>query len=123
MAKCFVENELAVPADGDDAAEIPVADIRRAVMLTGGSVAATGEAQVFDPAARVGIKRGTHTGYQFGPSGAMLAARQSTGAYREGNAAELRTLPGQTGLWFRMTSGTWKGYWLRASNVVTLVSG
>ena len=27
-------------------------------------------------------------------------------------------MPGQTGLWFRMTSGAWKGYWLRASNVV-----
>jgi hypothetical protein len=94
-----------------------------AVMLAGGSVTATGEDRVFDPAARVGIKKGTHTGYRFGPSGAMLAARQSTGVYREGNAAELRALPGQTGLWFRMTSGTWKGYWLRASNVVTLVSG
>jgi Bacterial Ig-like domain len=93
-----------------------------AVMLAGGSVAETGEDQAFDPAARVGIKKGTHTGYQFGPAGEMRAARQSTGAYREGNAAELRALPGQTGLWFRMTSGTWKGYWLRASTVVTLVS-
>ena len=93
-----------------------------AVMLPGGSAAEAGEDQVFDPPARVGIKKGTHTGYQFGPTGEMLAARQSTGAYREGNAAELRALPGQTGLWFRMTSGTWKGYWLRASTVVTLVS-
>ncbi|HEX6474640.1 MAG TPA: Ig-like domain-containing protein [Candidatus Limnocylindria bacterium] len=93
-----------------------------AVVLAGGSVTSTGGDQVFDPVARVGIKKGTHTGYQFGPAGEMLATRQSTGAYREGNAAELRALPGQTGLWFRMTSGTWKGYWLRASDVVFLVT-
>jgi hypothetical protein len=79
--------------------------------------------QVFDPPARVGAKRGTHTAYTFGPSGAMTAARTSTGWYREGDAAELRALPGQTGKWFRMTSGPWRGYWLRASSVVTLVSG
>ncbi len=53
----------------------------------------------------------------------MTGTRTSTGLYREGNAAELRALPGQTGQWFRMTSGPWKGYWLRASTVVTLVSG
>jgi len=92
-----------------------------AVMLPGGTVASTGD-QVFDPAARVGIKKGTHTGYQFSPAGEMLAVRQSTGGYREGNATELRALPGQTGLWFRMTSGTWNGYWLRSSSVVALVS-
>jgi hypothetical protein len=53
----------------------------------------------------------------------MTGTRTSTGLYREGNAAELRALPGQTGQWFRMTSGPWKGFWLRASNVVMLVSG
>ena len=94
-----------------------------AVSLPGGSAAAAPGDQVFSPPARVGVKKGTHTGYAFGPSGAMTGTRTSTGVYREGNAAELRALPGQTGLWFRMTSGTWKGYWLRASSVVTLVSG
>ena len=74
-----------------------------------------GSDQVFSPPARVGVKKGTHTGYTFDASGAMTGTRTSTGLYREGNAAELRALPGQTGLWFRMTSGTWKGYWLRAS--------
>ncbi len=94
-----------------------------AVSLPGGSVAATGSDQVFSPPARVGVRRGTHTAYTFDATGAMIGTRTSTGVYREGNAAELRALPGQTGRWFRMTSGTWKGYWLRASDVVTLVPG
>ena len=94
-----------------------------AVMLPGGSVAAMESDQVFSPPARVGAKKGTHTAYTFDASGAMTGARTSTGLYREGNAAELRALPGQTGQWFRMTSGPWKGYWLRASTVVTLVAG
>ena len=95
-----------------------------AVSLPGGSAAAVGENQVFDPPARVSIKKGTHTGYTFGASGELLATRTATAAFnREGDAAELRALPGQTGMWFRMTSGTWKGYWLRASTVVSLVSG
>jgi len=95
------------------------------VSLAGGSVAAmdTGMEQGFSPPARVGAKRGTHTAYSFGPSGEMTAARTATGLYREGNAAEQRSLPGQTGMWFRMTSGPWKGYWLRGSSVVTLVTG
>jgi hypothetical protein len=96
-----------------------------AVSLPGGAVTATGAGadQVFNPPARVGARKGTHTAYTFGPSGAMTGTRTSTGFYREGDAAELRALPGQTGLWFRMTSGTWNGYWLRASTVVVLVSG
>ncbi|HKO34784.1 MAG TPA: Ig-like domain-containing protein [Candidatus Limnocylindria bacterium] len=94
-----------------------------AVSLPGGSVAAVSSDQVFNPPARVGAKKGTHTAYTFDASGAMTGTRTSTGLYREGNAAELRALPGQTGQWFRMTSGPWKGYWLRASTVVTLVSG
>jgi hypothetical protein len=93
-----------------------------AVSLPGGSVATTGGDEAFDPPARVGARKGTHTAYTFSPSGAMSGTRTSTGRYREGNAAELRALPGQTGRWFRMTSGPWKGYWLRASTVVALVS-
>ena len=91
--------------------------------LPGGSVASMGSDQVFSPPARVGARKGTHTAYTFDASGAMTGTRTSTGLYREGNAAELRALPGQTGQWFRMTSGPWKGYWLRASTVVTLVAG
>jgi hypothetical protein len=94
-----------------------------AVSLPGGSVSAAGEDQVFVPVAQVAIRRGTHTAYTFGASGALTGTRTSTGSYREGSAAEQRALPGQTGMWFRMTSGSWKGYWLRASTVVTLISG
>ena len=65
-----------------------------AVSLPGGSAAAAPGDQVFSPPARVGVKKGTHTGYAFGPSGGMTGTRTSTGVYREGNAAELRALPG-----------------------------
>jgi hypothetical protein len=95
-----------------------------AVVLDGSTVAAAPEAQVFDPSAVVTIRKGTHTGYTFSTSGAMKATHTSTAVgNREADAAELRALPGQTGMWFRMTSGAWQGYWLRASSVVSLASG
>ena len=64
-------------------------------LAPGGSAAAAPGDEVFNPPARVGVKKGTHTGYAFGPSGAMTGTRTSTGVYREGNAAELRALPGR----------------------------
>lgn len=94
-----------------------------AVSLTGAAAATPDEAQVFSPAARVRIKKGTHTGYTFSATGAMTGSRTATTLYREADTTERRALPGQTGLWFKVTSGTWSGYWLRASNVVVLVSG
>jgi hypothetical protein len=39
---------------------------------------------------------------------------------RRAYAGELRSLPGQTGLWFHITAGSWSGRWLRASDVVYL---
>jgi hypothetical protein len=86
------------------------------------AAAAAPQPQPFEPAALVTIRKGTHTAYTFGAAGGMTGSRTATGGKRSGYAAELRALPGQTGLWFRMTSGTFKGYWLRASNVVSLAS-
>jgi hypothetical protein len=93
-----------------------------AVSLAPMSATAAPQPQAFEPAALVTIRKGTHTGYTFGAAGAMTGSRTATGGKRSGYATELRALPGQTGLWFRMTSGTFKGYWLRASNVVSLAS-
>lgn len=94
-----------------------------AVAFGSGTTASTGTAQVFSPAARVGVRKGTHTGYTFTAAGAMTGARTVTTPYRSADSTELRAIAGQTGLWFRMTSGAFKGYWLRSSSVVFLVSG
>jgi hypothetical protein len=94
-----------------------------AVTLGSGATASIGTAQVFSPAARVGVRKGTHTGYTFTAGGAMTGARTVSTPYRTADSSELRAFPGQTGLWFRMTSGAFKGYWLRSSNVVFLASG
>jgi hypothetical protein len=92
-----------------------------AVHLADAGVGATAGDQDFSPDARVRITRGTHTGYTFDADGDMTAYKTvtiSTG--RVNDASALRSLPGQTGLWFHMTSGAWKGRWLRASDVVHL---
>jgi hypothetical protein len=89
-----------------------------AVRLADAAAAATPGTQAFAPDASVRIKRGTHTGYTFA-DGAMTAYKTVTlTAGRLADASELRSLPGQSGLWFHMTSGNWSGRWLRASDVV-----
>ena len=80
--------------------------------------------QVFSPPARVGAKKGTHTAYTFDASGAMTGSAHRPPAFIvRAMPTELRAHAGPAGQWFRMTSGPWKGYWLRASTVVSLVSG
>jgi hypothetical protein len=84
------------------------------------AAAAAGGEETYSPAATVRIKRGTHTGYTF-DGGVMTAHKTLTLAVgRRADASELRSLPGQTGLWFHVTSGSWSGRWLRASDVVYL---
>jgi hypothetical protein len=94
-----------------------------AVSLSGAMAAASVEDQTFSPAATLGVKKGTHTGYKFSSTGSMTGSKTATVPYRKGTTTALQSLPGQSGLWFRVTSSTWSGYWLRASNVVVLVSG
>jgi hypothetical protein len=93
-----------------------------AVGLSGGTVSGETDPQTFDPARTVVIRRGTHTGYTFDAAGAMTGAKTLTVGRRENLTTELTELPGQTGLWFRVTSGSWSGYWLRASSVVKLAA-
>jgi hypothetical protein len=91
-------------------------------LAEGGTIAGADEPQTFDPAADVRIRRGTHTGYTFS-GGQMTAAKTATVTGRLADSTELAAISGQAGLWFRMTSGNWQGYWLRASDVVYLDAG
>jgi hypothetical protein len=92
-----------------------------AATSAGASVASMPEPELFSPARTLALRKGTHTGYKFSAEGAMTTAKTATVSYREAATTELRSLPGQTGLWFRVTSGTWSGYWLRSSSVVRLI--
>jgi hypothetical protein len=91
-------------------------------LAEGGAITSAPEPQPFDPAADVRIRRGTHTGYTFA-DGQMTAAKTVTVTGRLADSTELAAINGQAGLWFRMTSGNWQGYWLRASDVVYLDAG
>ncbi|HYN65070.1 MAG TPA: Ig-like domain-containing protein, partial [Candidatus Limnocylindrales bacterium] len=94
-----------------------------AVYLSGEGAPVGTEPGVFDPAAAVRIRPGTHTGYTFSSTGVMIAAKTATVAWRVNSATELATIAGQAGTWFHMTTGYWNGYWLRASDVVYLDAG
>ena len=73
----------------------------------------------FSPAARVKIRMGTHTGYQFDAAGLPVAEKTRTlGRTVRADTTALATIVNQAGTWFRITSGNWDGYWLRASDVV-----
>jgi hypothetical protein len=75
----------------------------------------------FDPLATVVIDRGTHTGYAFDGSGAMTDQKTArTSRSSTASVSALQTVANQPGLWFMVESGTWSGYWLRASDVVYL---
>ncbi len=81
--------------------------------VAGGSVS---DPMTFDPWARLVLKRGTHTGYQFDGSGAMLTRKSVVlAADSSASAAVRRTLPNQSGSWLYVVSGAFTGYWLRES--------
>ena len=92
-----------------------------AVQLTEEAGAAEPLTAAYDPPRQVKVRQGTHTGYQFDASGALTAEKTVT---RSGSttfeASGLEVVPNQSGTWFRVTSGTWDGYWLRSSDVVLL---
>ena len=92
-----------------------------AVGLSGGTVTSAVEPETFSPAEAVAIRGGTHTGYTFNAAGAMTSAKTLTVGFRDASTTELANLPGQSSQWFRISSGSWNGYWLRASDVVKLI--
>lgn len=78
-------------------------------------------ASAFDPEATAGIERGTHTGYRFDDSGAMTGEKTSRKwSETVASVSALEAIPNQAGLWFRVESGAWSGYMMRASDVVHL---
>ncbi len=82
--------------------------------------AGNGEAN-YSPAVRLTFRQGTHTGYKFSASGALLASRTTTLATDSGaNTSMLRQLPNQAGSWFYVVNGAWAGYWVRQSSAISL---
>lgn len=78
----------------------------------------------YDPPARITIRKGTHTGYQFDAAGQPIAEKTRTlRTSVKADAAALETVTNQAGTWFRVTSGKWAGHWLRASDVVVKTGG
>jgi hypothetical protein len=64
---------------------------------------------------------GTHTGYQFGATGAITSTKAYTLTKASGALTSQRTaVAGQTGSWFLVTNGLWAGYWVRESNQIYL---
>lgn len=67
------------------------------------------------------LELGTNTRYQFDLTGALRGAETSTlGGARQVQTTMQRSLPGQTGRWFYVASGSWTGYWLRESSAAHL---
>jgi hypothetical protein len=94
-----------------------------AVHLADETQAAVPPAAAFDPAKALLIRKGTHTGYQFDPSGAMTAQKTSTvGVNTSATTSALQAITNQSGTWFLVADGKWAGYWMRASEVVALKS-
>lgn len=78
----------------------------------------------YEPSARLDFAEGTHTGYQFDASGRMTAQKTYTLSSASGaNASALQAIPNQSGTWFQVVNGVWSGYWIRASDVVSLAAG
>jgi hypothetical protein len=84
-----------------------------------GAPGAAWAAASYNPTVTVTIAKGTHTAYKLDSTGAMTAQKTATVSRAVGaQAAKLRAFPNQAGSWFKIMSGTWSGYWLRASDVV-----
>jgi hypothetical protein len=93
-----------------------------AVQLASSVTVASGtDVTVYDPPRRLLFRHGTHTGYRFDASGAVIGERTYTLAWDSGaNASVRRTLTNQYGTWFAITNGVWAGYWVRESDVIGL---
>ena len=75
----------------------------------------------FDPPTRLSFGQGTHTGYRFDAAGRPTAERTVTLASGSGASTSRRSeIPNQYGDWFYVVNGAWAGYWMRASEVISL---
>ncbi|HEX5039105.1 MAG TPA: Ig-like domain-containing protein [Candidatus Limnocylindria bacterium] len=90
-------------------------------LATTSAVSVTASAAEYDPPRRISFRQGTHTGYRFSATGALLAARTVTLATNSGaDAYRLAAIPNQHGAWFAIVNGAWAGYWVPASDVIYL---
>ena len=81
----------------------------------------TGTAQVYMPSRSLTFAATTHTGYKFNAAGQVVATLQYTLPSASSAYANQRTtIRGQSGVWFYVTSGSWKGYWVRESGSLYL---
>jgi hypothetical protein len=81
----------------------------------------TAASQVFNPQRTVSFAAGSHTGYRFSPSGAVLGHKASTLAHGSSAPTGKRSLiAGHSGVWYAISSAIWAGYWVQASNTVVL---
>jgi hypothetical protein len=92
------------------------------VHLSGDTIViGTLDSRTFNPVVRLAFKEGTHTGYKFNASGALLSERSYTLSHDSGAAtSKVATISRQSGSWFYVVNGVWAGYWLRASDVLYL---
>jgi hypothetical protein len=76
----------------------------------------------YSPAARIVFLAGSITGYRFDASGTVTATKSATLPRASGASASQRSMiiPGHSGAWYRITDGTWAGFWVPESPRVYL---
>lgn len=74
----------------------------------------------FDPPRTASFSGGSHTGYQFDPSGTVTAAKTFTlsAASTASTSQRSTVIPNQPGAWLLIANGVWAGYWMRESATV-----
>jgi subtilisin family serine protease len=78
-------------------------------------------APLLNPAAEVTFKAGSHAGYRFESSGAILrGAGLSLDATTFAHTSKKSTIPGRSGYWFYMVDGGLAGHWVPKSSSVYL---
>jgi Bacterial Ig-like domain/Cysteine-rich secretory protein family len=81
----------------------------------------TSTAQSFSPARLVSLSPGTHVGYRFGTTGAILASKAyALARWSSASATKRALVTGRSGTWYLISNGVWAGYWMQASAGVVL---
>jgi subtilisin family serine protease len=78
-------------------------------------------APLLNPASEVTFKSGSHAGYRFESSGAILrGAGLTLDSTTTAHTSKRTTIPGRAGHWFYMVDGGLDGYWVLESSAVKL---
>ena len=82
----------------------------------------TVSSESFSPARTLLFAAGTYTGYRFSSTGAVLRQEDLHPGNGPGAPTTKRyaATPNQSGGWFYISSGVWKGYWIRDGAGITL---